>query len=136
MPVVSVSMPESLLEELDTFIDEYGYSGRSEAMREGARGLLTEFDEPELGGEPIVATITTVFGHETDAETRLSELRHSHQELVTSNVHSHAGDACLELFVAEGTVEEVGAFVSKLRSVSGVSTVEYAILPPDQRALA
>nr|WP_317627638.1 ribbon-helix-helix domain-containing protein [Halorubrum sp. BOL3-1] len=43
MSVVSISMPEALLEHIDEFADEHGYSGRSEVVREGTRTLLEEF---------------------------------------------------------------------------------------------
>ena len=33
MTVVSVSMPDSLLDRLDEFADEHGYTGRSEVVR-------------------------------------------------------------------------------------------------------
>jgi hypothetical protein len=37
MTVVSVSMPDELLERIDSFADEHGYTGRSEVVREAAR---------------------------------------------------------------------------------------------------
>lgn len=135
MPVVSISMPESLLDRLDGFIDDHGYSGRSEAMREGVRGLLREFDGEDESRE-VVCVITIMFDHDSGAELRLSELRHQHDELVTSNVHSHADDNCLELFVTEGTVDEIGPFVSRLRTVDGVVGVDHSILSADRTAVA
>lgn len=123
MPVVSVSMPESLLDRLDEFIEEYEYSGRSEAVREGARGLLADVEEPPRDGD-VVCAITAAFGHDAQAEATLSKLRHRHDGLVTANLHSHAGDACLELFIVEGPSDEIGSFVARLRSVEEVTTVE------------
>ncbi len=136
MPIVSVSMPESLLTELDEFIEEHGYSGRSEAVREGARGLLEEFQEQDFDGKQIICVITTMFDHDSGAEATLSKLRHANEDLVTSNVHSHAGDNCLELFVVEGTIQDISSYVSRLRTITGVSTVEYSILTADQSVLA
>ena len=136
MPVVSVSMPDSLLHELDEFIEDHGYSGRSEAVREGTRGLLEEFDDQDFDGQQVICVITTMFDHDSGAEVTLSELRHANQDLVTSNVHSHAGNTCLELFVVEGTVDDINSYVSRLRAVDGVTTVEYSILTADQSVLA
>ena len=36
MSVVSVSMPEELLERIDDFADDHGYTGRSEVVREAS----------------------------------------------------------------------------------------------------
>ena len=49
MTVVSVSMPEELLERIDQFADDHGYTGQSELVREAARGLLGEFEDAKLG---------------------------------------------------------------------------------------
>ncbi len=136
MPVVSVSMPDSLLHELDEFIQDHGYSGRSEAVREGTRGLLAEFDDQDFNGKQIVCVITTIFDHNSGAEVALSEVFHANQDLVTSNVHSHAGSNCLELFVVEGPVDDISSYVSRLRAVSGVKTVEYSIITADQSVFA
>ena len=135
MPVVSVSMPEPLLEDLDTFIVEHGYSGRSEAVRDGARELLYEFDASDSDG-PVGCVVTVTFDHGSDAETELSSLRHAHDELVTANVHSHVGGTCLEIFVVDGPIESINSYVTRLRTVDGVIAVEYSIVSPDERALA
>ena len=133
MPVISISMPDHLLDDLDTFIEEHGYSGRSEAVRNGARELLHEFDDTDLEGE-VVCVITTTFDHDSGAEAELSTLRHTHTDLVTSNVHSHAGNTCLELFVIEGTVDVISSYVARLRTVDGVNTVEHSIVQSDEQA--
>ncbi len=127
MPVVSVSMPQSLIDRLDEFIDDHGYSGRSEAVREGARGLLAGIDDGYSKAH-AVCVVTVMFDHDTGAESALSRLRHRHGDLVTSNVHSHAGGACLELFVTEGSTEEIDSFVARIRAVDGVTSVEYSLL--------
>lgn len=128
MQVVSVSIPDTLLEELDDFIEEHGYSGRSEAVREGTRCLLDGVDGPGTDQQPVTCVITTAFEHGTGAGAKLSDLRHTHQDLVVSNMHSHAGSACLEVFVADGTADEISSYVARLRSVDGVMTVEHSIL--------
>lgn len=53
---------------------------------------------------------------------------------ITSNVHSHAGDACLELFVVEGEIADIGPYVARFRTVDGVRAVEHSILPVDCHA--
>ena len=131
MPVVSISMPASLLDRLDEFIEEHEYSGRSEAVREGARGLLAEVEEP-VGGGDEVCVVTAGFDHDARAEAALSKLRHRHDDLVTANLHSHAGDACLELFVVEGPSDEIGSFVARLWTVDGVTTVEQSTIHDDR----
>lgn len=132
MPVISVSMPESLVEDIDEFAERHGYSGRSEAVREGTRRLLQELSEPELADRDVACVVTTTFEHDSGAEAQLSTLRHDYDGLVASNVHSHAGGACLEVFVVEGHVDEVRSYVARLRSIDGVTSVEFTIVSPSE----
>ena len=61
MGVVSISMPDALLERVDAFVDEHGYSGRSEAVRQGTRSLLGEFQTGAADDRRHVGTVTVVF---------------------------------------------------------------------------
>jgi CopG family nickel-responsive transcriptional regulator len=133
MTVVSVSMPESLLERLDTFADEHGYTGRSEVVREASRNLLGEFEDKQLEDRDLMSTVTVVFDHETSsAEERMMAVRHDHEDIVVSNVHNHVGDHyCMELFVLEGELESISTFVGKIRATSDVLSVDYSVIPVD-----
>jgi CopG family nickel-responsive transcriptional regulator len=134
MTVVSVSMPEELLERIDQFADEHGYTGRSEVFREASRNLLGEFEDRRLEDRDLMGVVTVLFDYETtDVEERMMHLRHEHEGLVASNVHSHVGGRhCMELFVLEGTLEEISTFVGKIRATRDTLTVDYSVTPVDE----
>ncbi len=134
MVVVSVSMPEELLDQLDDFATDHGYTGRSEVVREATRNLLGEFKDERLEGKQLMGTLTVVFDYETtDVEERLVKLRHDHDELVVSNFHSHVGDGhCTELFVLEGSLEEISEFVGQVRATDETLSIDYSVLPVEE----
>jgi CopG family nickel-responsive transcriptional regulator len=133
MTVVSVSMPDELLNRIDTFAEDHGYTGRSEVVREAARNLLGEFQDQRLEDRDLMAVVTVLFNFEdTTVEERMMHLRHEHEGLVASNVHSHVGDHyCMELFTLEGTLEEISGFVGKIRATQDTLTVDYSVIPVD-----
>jgi len=133
MTVVSVSMPEELLERLDAFAEEHGYTGRSEVVREASRDLLGEFEDKQLEDRDLMAVVTVLFDYETTTvEERLMRLRHDHEHLVAANFHSHIGDRyCMELFVLEGELSEISTFVGKVRATKDTLTVDYSVTPVD-----
>jgi CopG family nickel-responsive transcriptional regulator len=133
MTVVSVSMPEELLKRIDTFAEEHGYTGRSEVVREAARNLLGEFEDRRLEDRNLLAVVTVMFDYETsNVEQRMMQLRHEHEDLVSSNIHSHVGGHyCMELFVLEGSLEAVSTFVGKIRATRDTLTVDYSVMPVD-----
>jgi len=127
MPVVSISMPGDLLSELDAYIEAHGYSGRSEALREGTRELLAEGAGDSLDStDPTICIVMVLFEQDVSVEVALSSLRHDHAGLVTDTLHSHVGDCCFELYVVEGVPEDIGSFIAKTRSVDGVDSIEHS----------
>ncbi|MFB6280748.1 MAG: CopG family ribbon-helix-helix protein [Haloferacaceae archaeon] len=133
MAVVSVSMPEELLDRIDAFADEHGYTGRSEVVREAARNLLGEFEDRRLEDRDLMAVVTVVFDYATTTvEERMMRLRHDNESLVAANFHSHVGSHyCMELFVLEGRLEDISAFVGKVRATRDTLSVDYSVMPVD-----
>ena len=131
MGVVSVSMPDSLVDRIDEFTEEHGYTGRSELLREAARDLLGEFDDRKLEDRELMGIVTVVFDYEgTNVEDRMMRLRHEHEDIVASNFHSHVGDHnCMELFILEGNLERISTFVGKIRATTDTKTVDYSVTP-------
>lgn len=133
MTVVSVSMPDDLVDRIDEFTEEHGYTGRSELLREASRNLLGEFEDKRLEDRELMGIVTVVFDYEgTAVEERMMQLRHEYEDIVASNLHSHVGDHnCMELFILEGTLEEISTFVGKIRATQDTTTVDYSVTPID-----
>ncbi|EMA39333.1 CopG family transcripitonal regulator [Halococcus morrhuae DSM 1307] len=136
MTVVSVSMPEELLNRIDEFADDHGYTGRSEVVRDAARDLLGEFEDARLEDRELMGVVTVLFNYETTSvEERLMGLRHEHENLVAANFHSHVGNHyCMELFILDGSLEAISAFVGKIRATKNTLSVDYSVMPVDDSA--
>jgi CopG family nickel-responsive transcriptional regulator len=134
MTVVSISMPDELLDRVDEFADEHGYTGRSEVFREAARNLLGEFEDKKLADRDLMGVVTVLFNYESSTvEERMIHLRHEYERLVSSNVHNHVGDHyCMELFILEGSLEDISTFVGKIRATQDTLTVDYSVIPVDE----
>lgn len=131
MAVVSVSLPDHLLERIDEFSEKHGYSGRSELVRDAARNLLGEFQDQKLQDHELVGTVTAIFD-DTGVEKSMIDLRHEYDGIVKSNVHSHIGEEyCMEHFVLEGSLDEIRDFVGSVRSTSNVLSINYSVNPID-----
>jgi CopG family transcriptional regulator, nickel-responsive regulator len=133
MTVASVSMPEELLNRIDEFADDHGYTGRSEVLREASRNLLGEFEDKRLEDRELMAIVTVMFDYETTSvEEKMMRLRHEHEDLVASNFHSHVGSHyCMELFVLEGSLANISTFVGKIRATKDTLNVDYSVMPVD-----
>lgn len=125
-------MDERLRDDLDAFAGEYGYSGRSEVIREACQALLEQYAETDHGDRRVLATVTTVFGYdEPEVERRMMEIRHRFESMIRTNSHDCLDDnaGCVETFVVEATDEEIRRFVATVRGTDESVSVEYTIVP-------
>ena len=131
MPIISISLTTQLLKQLAQFMQERGYSSRSEAIRDAIRTALSEFELEQFEGGRVTATITAFSAHEQPGvDERLTRLRHTYNHIVSGNMHLHLGEAyCLEVFIAEGEAKDVSEFISRIRAMRGLHQVKYTIIP-------
>jgi CopG family nickel-responsive transcriptional regulator len=113
MAVVSISLPERLLDRVDAFIEERGYAGRSELFRTAARELLNE--EIDREGQRRSATLTVVYPDEVQED--IGRVRHRFGDIVTSMMHGHTEHHCTEMFMLDGPGERIREFLDALRGV-------------------
>lgn len=112
MAVVSVSLPEDLVEDADAFIHTRGYAGRSDLVRAALRDFLARERAHAPTGERS-ATLTLVYPE--GYERKIGEARHEFSDVVRSMMHGHAGERCVEVFVLEGNGKRIQQFVDHLK---------------------
>ena len=82
-------MTERLREDLDTFAEEHGYTGRSEVIRESCQSLLEEYQEVDYEDRRVLATVTAIFGYdEPEIERRMMDIRDEFEGAIRSNSHN------------------------------------------------
>ncbi|HET6403518.1 MAG TPA: CopG family ribbon-helix-helix protein [Candidatus Thermoplasmatota archaeon] len=111
MAVVSVSLPDTLVEQADAFIAERGYAGRSELVRAALRDFLAHEASPPSGHRSATLTLLYPEGH----ERKVGEIRHDFTDIVRSMMHGHARGYCVEVFVLEGPGKRIQQFGDALR---------------------
>jgi len=105
MAIISVSLPEGQLEELDKAVKELGYKGRSDAVRNALKMLISEGRKQKTAGRMSGAMLLV---HDEEDEEAFSEARHRFEGLIKTQVHNQLGNGkCLEVFVLEGESEDV-----------------------------
>jgi len=108
MAIISASIDEETLAELDSLCKSLSFSGRSEAIRAGIRSLAAENTNVEkLSGE-MKAVLLLV--HEENAEKSASHLAHEFEGVVSTHMHTNLRRGkCLEIFVLDGDAASIRA---------------------------
>jgi CopG family nickel-responsive transcriptional regulator len=117
MVIVSISLNDKILEEIDRIQNEYGYSGRSEVIRSGVRLLIAENKEKEKLSGKINSVLLLI--HNQDEEIVVSDIKHRFEDITKTQIHSHLREnKCLEIFVLEGDADRIKGIVRDFQ-VSG-----------------
>lgn len=106
MPIVSISLNDEILSEIDKLQKSMGFSGRSEIIRAGIRNLISEEKQrSNLSG--LIHAILMVI-HNEESEQIVTGIKHNHEELIGTHLHSKIeGNKCMELFLLHGEADKV-----------------------------
>lgn len=118
---IGVAIDEELLKRFDAFIEQHGYTNRSEAFRDLIRDHLVSA-AVEKPGELVVGTVTLIYDHHFRAlPEKLMEIQHQFHDSVISTTHAHLDhNTCLEVLIVKGSSEDVRALADLLIGVKGV----------------
>ena len=117
MAVVSLSIPDDLVADMDKAIADGGYRGRSEYARAALRHHLQ--DRTVAAGEHVHGSITVVYEH--GHEARLSDVRHAFHDVVLSLMHTHCEpDVCMDVLIVGGRADRINALQDTLERMREV----------------
>jgi CopG family nickel-responsive transcriptional regulator len=127
MPIVSISLNNEILSQLDKLKKSMGFSGRSEAIRAGIRSFVSETKQKtELSGN-IHAILLVV--HNDEFDHIVSGIKHNFEDLITTHLHSKIeGEKCMELFVIDGDAERVSTITNDFQTNKKMDTVKLVTL--------
>jgi CopG family nickel-responsive transcriptional regulator len=128
LTIISVSVPEKLLERVENSIREQGFANRSEIVRQALRTFIMESRSlKELEGE-IAASITIIY--ERDAtKGQISEIQHSFGDIISTFLHAHIEeDYCLEVIVVKGEADTIRKLVEAFRTNEQINQIKVSIL--------
>ncbi len=119
MGIISISLNDKILKDIDKLERELGFSGRSEVIRAGVRLLISEEKEKaKLSGE--IEGVIVVVNQERYNED-ISKLRHEYNDIVKTQIHNHLDShKCLQIFVIKGIAEKVKKFLTSLETCKKV----------------
>ena len=117
MRIISTSLTEELLEEIDRLQKELGFSGRSEVIRAGARMLLADNKEKEKLEGRLNSVLLLI--HTQKVEDTVTEIKHEFGDIISTQIHNHLrGDKCLEVFILDGDAARI-KYLVRLFQTSG-----------------
>ena len=127
MPIVSISLTEEILKEIDTLQKNLGFSGRSDAIRAGIRSFVSEEKQKENLSGNVNAILLVV--HNDEYDNQVNGIKHSYEDLITTHLHSKIeGDKCMELFMLKGEADSISSITKDFQINKKMDTVKLVTL--------
>jgi len=126
MPIISISLNDKMLADIDSLQSEMGFSGRSEIIRAGLRMLLTEAKEKESLTSSIRGILLLIHGHES--ENTVTEVKHDFLDVIYTQLHNRFKEGkCLELFLLEGSAQRIKEFTQSFQKNDKIEYVKLIV---------
>jgi CopG family nickel-responsive transcriptional regulator len=118
---ISVSLPETMLQEIDQMVERRGFESRSQALVNMIHQQITQY-HGEYGNEIMAGTINLVYDHTTPGlQKQLVDLQHENIDEVISSLHVHLMQAkTMEVILVQGPAKKLKLIADKLQSCRGV----------------
>ena len=128
MGIISLSLPDELLEKLDAILGEERDASRSEVVRQAVRSYISQYNELDKVKGQIIATITVLY-EKTEKNEELSRLQHEFSDMITAYLHSHLTEtSCLEVMVVKGSAKRLKDLVDGLKANKPVKQLNFSVL--------
>ena len=127
MPIVSISLNDEILKQIDALQKNLGFSGRSDAIRAGIRSFVSEEKQKEDLSGNVNAILLVI--HNDEYDNQVTDVKHSFEDLITMHLHSKIeGDKCMELFILKGESDIVSEITKNFQTNKKMDTVKLVAL--------
>lgn len=127
MGIISISMNDELVEEMDRLRESMGCAGRSEVVRVGIRQVAQEERQKRQIGSQESAVLMVTHADKHDHE--VAGIKHDHEDLIRTHMHNKIdGGRCVEVFVMRGSGEEIRAMTNGFLANKKMDNVKLVVL--------
>ena len=127
MPIISISLNEKILNEMDALQASLGFSGRSEIIRAGIRSFMQEekqHKEFDNGVQSAVLLIT----HLDEFDDRVTKIKHTCEDLIQTHLHNKIdGHRCIEMFLLNGEFDKINNITQRFQNDKNMDVVKLVI---------
>lgn len=124
---VSITLEDTLYEEMERLMKSAGYNNRSEFIRDLLRERLVK--DAWKRNEEALGTITMLYDHERrELSGKIVHLQHHYHDAILATTHVHLShDLCAEMIMVRGSAERIETLAEGFRREKGVLHVAVAM---------
>ncbi|MGQ4891506.1 MAG: CopG family ribbon-helix-helix protein [Candidatus Njordarchaeia archaeon] len=128
MAIITVSLPDRILNKLDKHKESGGYMSRSEIIRDALKQYFYKEDLKKAEKTLTVILIVSESAKKS-AEEKILTILHKNKDIITNFTHMHVEGYCVETLTCLGETKRITDIVRKIRKLKGVISVREAMIP-------
>ena len=106
--IVSISLNNDMIKELDRLQKTLGFTGRSEIVRAGIRTFVQE--EKQKQNMKGVKNAILMVVHADEFDDQVAGIKHDYEDLFKTHLHNKIdNNRCVELFLLDGDAKKIDA---------------------------
>jgi CopG family transcriptional regulator, nickel-responsive regulator len=127
MTIVSLSLPDQMIKEVDQIQESGGFAGRSELLRAAIRLLIEDSKEKNsLNGRVDAIMVVT---HDESNEEPITRLKHDFEQIVKTHIHNKISHSnCIEVFLLEGDGKKVSSMTKAFQKEDKLKSVKLMVI--------
>lgn len=127
MTIVSLSLPDEMIRQLDGVQKTGGYAGRSELVRAAIRLMIEDTKEKDSLSGHVQAIILVT--HDEFNEEPITRLKHQYEDIVRTHIHNKVSQGnCVELFLLEGDGRKIGSMTKEFQKEDKLKSVKLLVI--------
>ena len=124
MGIISVSLTEENIKQLDDIQEMYGLKGRSDAIRHAIRSAETEIKESSDLSGTVEGVLVIV--HDHHGEMWMDQIQHRYESQIKTQLHSHLMDRkCLEVMIVSSDAAIMRRMLRDIHSTGKATYVKF-----------
>ena len=127
MTIVSISLNDEILKEIDKLQESMGFSGRSEIIRAGIRTFVQEEKQKsDLQGKQNAILVVV---HLDEYDDEVAGIKHDYEDLIRTHLHNKMdGERCMEMFILDGDSKDIQVITKGFQINKKMDTVKLVAL--------
>lgn len=128
---VSMSLPETLLEDFDNVLADRAYTSRSKGIRDALNDYILRYKwMNEIEGNRV-GVISIIYDYNYKGlMKKIADSKHEFKDYVDASMYIYLTDIyCLEIVAVKGDISKIKELIEKIMRLKGVENVKLISTP-------
>ena len=126
MEIISMSLDEEMLKQLNAIQEKFGFKSRSKMLRNAVLGMVKDYQvlDSLKGNVEAIFVIT----YKQTEKNHVSDILHKFEDMIKTELHQHNSGICVDILNISGSAQNVRELFGMMKRNRSVYSVTYSII--------